>query len=93
MFSGPSTHPEDYRARGFGFRLPIPLHLPLLTLAAVLLQTLGSVPLTQLLMTTVVFSTIIDNLQSLAFIALPVSAVVSLIIRLADEIGLRRSFV
>lgn len=93
-FLSPSNRSEDYDVRGSSFRIPVPLQLPLLTLAAVLLQCLGSTPLDQ--SSTFFFpdlSTIPGRLRSLAIVGLPLSAFLSLMIRLADELGLRRSFV
>lgn len=93
LFIAPSVHNAEYRARVVAFRLPVPLQLPLLTLAAVLLQTLGAVPLIQFLTPTQVSAVSVQNLNSLAIIALPVSAGVSLMIRMADELGMRRSII
>jgi len=92
MFLAPSIHTEEYRSRGFSLRIPAPLQLPLLTLVAVLLQCLGSIPLDQFLANSPDWSALPVRLKSLAIIGLPLSACLSLIIRLADELGLRRSF-
>jgi hypothetical protein len=88
----PPVHSEEYRARGFSFRIPVPLQLPLLTLAAVLLQCVGSIPLDQFPTFSADVSTIPDRVKSLAIIGLPLSGGLSLMMRLADELGLRRSF-
>ena len=93
LLVAPSVHTAEYRARVIAIRLPVPLQLPLLTLAAVLLQTLGSVPLIQFLTPAQVSPVIVQTLNSLAIIALPVSAGVALMIRMADELGMRRSIV
>lgn len=92
MALAPSVHNDEYRTRSLSLRLPTPLHLPLLTLAAVVLHLVSSLTITQYLTPNSVLPLLGENLKSLAIIALPVSAVASLIIRLADEFGLRRSF-
>ena len=93
IFVAPSVHNAGYRVPGFAVRIPVPLQLPLLTLAAVLLQTLGLVPSIQILTPSQFSPAIIDQLKSLAIIALPMSAGISLLIRMADEFGMRRSIV
>jgi hypothetical protein len=92
-FLAPSIHSEEYRARGCSFRVPAPLQLPLLTLAAVLLQSVGSIPLDQYRLLLQIFPIVFTSVKAQAMVALPMSACLSLMIRFGDELGLRRSFV
>ena len=87
-----SDERDEYRPRGFAIRLPAALQLPFLTLAAVLLRILGSISYALFVTPSLILSEIRDPLTSLLIIALPLSAGMSLMIRLADEFGLRRSF-
>ena len=88
----PSVGPDDFGNRRVSFRIPVPLLLPGLTLLAVVLQIVSSVPVTELSVPATLLPFVTDRFQPLAIIALPLSAGVSLLIRVADEFGLRRSF-
>jgi hypothetical protein len=66
--------------------------LPLLTLVGVILQALGSLSTEQWLTLPAQASTVLESLKLVLVIALPVSAVISLTIRMADEFGMRRVF-
>ena len=91
MWLSPSNRNEAYQTRPSAFFVPMPLQLPLLTLAAMLLQTLGSIPFAAFAEPLQLVPQMGMSLKSLAIVALPVSAVLSLMIRVADEFGLRRS--
>ncbi len=93
MCLAPSAHREEFRSGSLSLRIPGPLQLPVLTLVAVLLHLLGSVPLTSLLTPALILPDVLSTSKSLCIIALPVSAAMTLMIRIADEFGLRRSFV
>ena len=88
----PSTRSDEYSTGRSWFRVPLPLQLPLLTLAAVVLQTLGDLSTEQWLSLPAPASAVRENLKMVLVIALPVSAVISLTIRMADEFGMRRVF-
>lgn len=88
----PTTRSDEYSTGRSWFRVPVPLQLPLLTLAAVILQSLGSLSTEQWLSLSNQASTVLENLKMVLVIALPVSAVMTLIIRMADEFGMRRVF-
>lgn len=88
----PSTRSDGYSTGRSGFRVPVPLQLPLLTLAAVILQTFGALSTEQWLSLPAQASTVLENLKMVLVIALPVSAVLTLTIRMADEFGMRRVF-
>jgi len=89
----PSAHHDEYRSVGMSFRIPLPLQLPLMTLVAVLLQIGGSLPLASLSTPTLILPDVLQTLRAICIIALPVSAGLTLMIRVADEFGLRRAFV
>lgn len=89
----PSAHHDEYRSGGLSLRIPGPLQLPVLTLVAILLHLLGSVPLTSLSTPALILPDVLNTLKSQCIVALPVSAALALMIRVADEFGLRRSFV
>ena len=88
----PSTRSDEYSTGRSWFRVPLPLQLPLLTLAAVVLQTLGDLSTEQWLSLPAPASAVRENLKMVLVIALPVSAVISLTICMADEFGMRRVF-
>jgi hypothetical protein len=88
----PSTRSDEYSTGRSWLRVPAPLQLPLLTLAAVILQSLGSLSPEQWLSLPDQASAVLENLKLVLIIALPVSAVISLTIRMADEFGMRRVF-
>lgn len=73
-------------------RLPAPLHIPLLTVVAAGLQCLGSLSYSQLLNAEELRTLLSHSLMPLLLTALPVSAVLALLMRLAEETGLRRPF-
>ncbi len=88
----PSIQSDDFGQRRFSLRVPVPLLLPALTLIAVVLQTVSSIPFPQFTAAATLLPFVTDRLQPLAIMALPFSAGISLLIRCADEFGLRRSF-
>ena len=92
LFIAPSIQSDDFGQRRFSLRVPVPLLLPALTLIAVVLQTVSSIPFPQFTAAATLLPFVTDRLQPLAIIALPFSAGLSLLIRCADEFGLRRSF-
>ena len=77
----PSTRSDEYSTGRSWFRVP-----------AVILQSLGSLSTEQWLTLPAQVSTVLENLKLVLVIALPVSAVISLTIRMADEFGMRRVF-
>jgi hypothetical protein len=88
----PSTRSDEYSTGRSWLRVPAPLQLPLLTLVSVILQSLGSLLPEQWLSLPAQASAVLENLKMVLIIALPVSAVISLTIRMADEFGMRRVF-
>ena len=88
----PSVQSDDFGKRRFSLCIPVPLLLPALTLIAVVLQIVSSIPVPQFMAVATLLPFVTDRLQPLAIIALPFSAGISLLIRCADEFGLRRSF-
>ena len=88
----PGVRNEDYRRTGLSLRIPSPLQLPLLTVAALLLHSLEAITFAQFQTPSVVGNQLTESLASRAVIALPVSALLSLMIHAADELGLRRTF-
>jgi hypothetical protein len=91
LWLSPSGRSELFQTRSSVFSIPVPLQLPLLTLAAMLLQTAGAIPSASFAVPDQLVAQVGTALQSLAIVALPISAVLSLMIRVADEFGLRRS--
>ena len=88
----PSSKPDDYssRRRSFAKKLT-PLHLPFITLLAVSLQLIGQLNLSSLPAVADVQLAVMTSLPSLLMISLPISAGISMLMRLADELGLRRA--
>ena len=88
----PSSKPDDYssRRRSFAKKLT-PLHLPFITLLAVSLQLIGQLNLSSLPAVADVQLAVKTSLPSLLMISLPISAGISMLMRLADELGLRRA--
>lgn len=88
----PSAKPDDYssRRRSFAKKLT-PLHLPFITLLAVSLQLIGQLNLSSLPAVADVQLAVKTSLPSLLMISLPISAGISMLMRLADELGLRRA--
>jgi hypothetical protein len=68
-----------------------PLHLPLFTLLAVGLQLIGQMNLSAIPAMPEVYAALKTSLPSLLIISLPISAGISMLMRLADELGLRRA--
>ncbi len=91
-FLAPSRNVDEFDSRRLSFRIPLPLQLPLLTLAAVVLFQLGLVSLPQQNSMDTLLPEFLSGLKALAIIAFPVSAILTLLIRIADEFGMRRSF-
>mgnify|MGYP001250936744 FL=1 len=88
----PSSGPDDYSSRRQSFgRMLTPLHLPLITLLAVSLQLIGQLNLSSMPTLIEIQSAVGTSLPSLLVISLPVSAGISMLMRLADELGLRRT--
>jgi hypothetical protein len=88
----PSSKPDDYssRRRSFAKKLT-PLHLPLITFIAVSLQLIGQLNLSSLPAAEDLQLAAKNSLPSLLMISLPISAGISMLMRLADELGLRRA--
>jgi hypothetical protein len=88
----PSSKPDDYSSRRKSFvRMLTPLHLPLITLIAISLQLTSQMDLSSVPALIDVQSMVRASLPSLLMISLPVSAGISMLMRLADELGLRRA--
>ena len=88
----PSSKPDDYNSRRQSFaKMLTPLHLPLITLMAVSLQLVGQLNLSSLPAVVDIQSAMKTSLPSLLMISLPISAGISMLMRLADELGLRRA--
>jgi hypothetical protein len=88
----PSSGPDDYSSRRQSFgRMLTPLHLPLMTLLAVSLQLIGQLNLSSMPKWIEIQSAVGMSLPSLLMISLPVSGGITVLMRLADEIGLRRT--
>jgi hypothetical protein len=88
----PSSRPDHYSSRRQSFgRMLTPLHLPLITLLAVSLQLIGQLNLSSMPTLIEVQSAVRTSLPALLVISLPVSAGISMLMRLADELGLRRT--
>ena len=88
----PSSKADDYSSRRQSFaKMLAPLHLPLITLMAVSLQVTGQLNLSSVPAMVDVQSAVKTSLPSLLMISLPVSAGISMLMRLADELGLRRA--
>ncbi|MFM7867530.1 MAG: hypothetical protein ACKPHU_25235 [Planctomycetaceae bacterium] len=87
--------PHDARRR-YGvrrmLRLPAPLQIPLLTVIATGLQCLAGVSYPALPNSEELRLLVSHSLLPLLLVALPVSAVLALLLRLAEETGLRRPF-
>lgn len=92
IFLAPSIQNDEYQSRKSSLKIPAPLQLPLLTLAAVVLQTIGSLNWAQLSAPADAVTEITEIMKSPLLLALPLSAMLSLLIRMADELGMRRSY-
>lgn len=88
----PSTKTDDYSSRRQSlWKKLTPLYLPLLTMLAVSLQLIGQLNLSEIPAWADLHSVIKTTLPSLLMISLPISAAISMVMRLADELGLRRT--
>lgn len=88
----PSTTRDDYSThRRSIMKMLTPLHLPLLTLAAIMLHLIGQRNLSELSTLNEIPSVLATAMPSLLMISLPMSAGISMLMRLADELGLRRA--
>ena len=88
----PSSKSDDYSSRRQSLlKMLTPLHLPLATLMAVSLQLIGQLNLSAMPALAEVQSAARTSLPSLLMISLPMSAGISMLMRLADELGLRRA--
>ena len=88
----PSSKSDDYRSRRQSFlKMMTPLHLPLFTLLAVGLQLIGQMNWSAIPALAEIDSALKTTLPSLLIISLPISACISMLMRLADELGLRRA--
>ena len=88
----PSRHHNEYRSRSVAMRIPQPLQLPLLTLTALLLQIVSEFSLSQWLKPDDLLRLLADRGGVAQMVAIPLSAVLSLLVRAGDELGLRRTF-
>ena len=87
----PERRSHDFRRHRRLWRLvPPPLHLPLITLLSVLLQQISVIPVASLTQGTTMVADLLQSLPRILLIAIPLSGGLSLTIRLADELGLRR---
>ena len=88
----PKSKSDDYRSRRQSFlKMMTPLHLPLFTLLAVGLQLIGQMNLSAVPALAEIDLAMKTTLPSLLIIRLPISAGISMLMRLADELGLRRA--
>jgi len=88
----PSSKVDDYSSRRQSFaRKLTPLHLPFITLIAVSLQLVSQLNLSSIPALVDVQLAVETSLPSLLMISLPISAGISMLMRLADELGLRRA--
>ncbi len=88
----PASKSDDYRSRRQSvLKMMTPLHLPLFTLLAVGLQLIGQMNLSAIPLLAEIDSALKTTLPSLLIISLPISAGISMLMRLADELGLRRA--
>ena len=88
----PSSKPDDYSSRRQSVaKMLTPLHLPFITLMAVSLQLIGQQSLSTMPAAVDLESAVQTSLPSLLMISLPISAGISMLMRLADELGLRRA--
>ena len=88
----PTSKSDDYRSRRQSFlKMMTPLHLPLFTLLAVGLQLIGQLNLSAFPALAAINAAVETSLPSLLIISLPISAGISMLMRLADELGLRRA--
>ncbi|MCA9010333.1 MAG: hypothetical protein KDB01_11330 [Planctomycetaceae bacterium] len=88
----PSSKPDDYSSRRQSFvRMLTPLHVPLITLMAVSLQLIGQLNLSSVPTLNDIQLSVRPTLPALLMISLPVSAGISMLMRLADELGLRHA--
>ncbi len=88
----PSSKPDDYSSRRQSFSKKLtPLHLPFITLIAVCLQLVGRLDLSSMPTVLDVQLAVKTSLPPLLMISLPISAGISMLMRLADELGLRRA--
>ncbi len=90
MTLAPSLHHDEYRSRVSRLRLPVPLQLPFLTACAAMLQIVSLIPIEAWSNPAPLLPDLLNETRSLMLIALPLSAMGSLAIRLADEFGVRR---
>ncbi|MFN8707314.1 MAG: hypothetical protein ACK526_19945 [Planctomyces sp.] len=92
MLLSPEKRNYEFRSRrAWVAAVPAALHLPLLTVLAVSLQKLSVMPATQASLSWNAVSSMMDDAGRVLLVAIPLSAVFSLGIRIADEFGLRRS--
>jgi hypothetical protein len=92
MLLSPEKRNYEFRSRrAWMSAVPAALHLPLLTLLAVSLQKLSVMPTVQAPLSWDAVSLLMDDAGRVLLVAIPLSAVFSLAIRIADEFGLRRS--
>ena len=88
----PSSKSDDYSSRRQSFAKKLtPLHLPFITLMAVSLQLGSQLDLSSMPAVVDVQLAVKTSLPSLLMISLPISAGISMLMRLADELGLRRA--
>lgn len=88
----PSSKLNDYSSRRQSvLKMLTPLYLPLLTLLAVSLQLIGQLNLSAIPVWADLQLIVRTILPSLLMISLPISAGISMLMRLADELGLRRT--
>lgn len=79
-------------SKRYSLRIPVPLLLPVLTIPGAALLIVSSFSFSDFLDPARQIVLIVESLRPMLTIAVPFSACVSLLIRVADEFGLRRSF-
>ncbi len=88
----PKSNTDDYRSRRQSVvNMMAPLHLPLVTLLAVGLQLVGQLNWSAIPAMAEIDFALKFTMPSLLIISLPISAGISMLMRLADELGLRRA--
>ena len=83
-------HAGDYRRSRFALRLPEAFQLPLFVLVALTLDQLSGIPVRDWSAGPPDLILILQKLQPLVLIAVPVSAGLTFLMKLAEETGLRR---
>jgi hypothetical protein len=89
LFSSPDQAGE-YRRSRFGLRFPEAFQLPVFVLVALTLEQLSGIPVRDWPSGPLDLMLVLQRIQPLALIAVPVSASLTFLMKLAEETGLRR---